>query len=46
MKVDEAVEKLKEDIDLWYEFWDGAKYHISEETIEAIKTLIEAVKQK
>ena len=46
MTKEEAVEKLKQAIDTWYEFWSGASYYISEETIEAIETLIDEVENK
>jgi len=46
MTTQEAIDQLEQSIDLWYEFWSGASYHISEKDIEAIKTLIKIAKEK
>lgn len=45
MTKEQAIERLEHSIDLWYEFWDGASHCISEEDIEAIRTLIEIAKK-
>ena len=46
MTTKEAIEQLEHSIELWYEFWCGASYHISEKDIEAIETLIKLAKEK
>ena len=46
MTIEKAIEQCEYAINVWYEFWSGASHAVSEETIEAIETLIKAVKQK
>ncbi len=46
MTREEAIEQLENSISGWYEFWEGAKYCISEEDIEAIELLIKLAKEK
>ena len=45
MTKEEAIQSVRRFLDSCYEFWSGAKYHISEHECEAIETLIEFAKE-
>ena len=46
MTKEEAIQSARRFLDSCYEFWSGAKYHISEHECDAIEFLISELEKK